>query len=221
VSGIRGSKIDRPVRPFVVGLTGSFGTGKSTVAWLLGQRGARVIDADRVAHEVFRKENRIHGKLQSLFPELGGNMNRAKVARIVFRDSKKRRALERLIHPYIFARIQEEILKTAKPILVVEVPLLFESGFHRHTDWNGVVKAGEKVVTRRLRRRGFTAGEVEARWRAQMPLSGKIRKADFVIDNSQGLERTRAQVIQVWNQIERSLLTHAQRKRKQSFREKG
>jgi len=200
----------------LVGLTGSFGTGKSTAARLFRDRGAQVIDTDRLAHEVFRRGNRLYPKIRALFPEIQGTVNRAKVARVVFRNAGKRKRLERLVHPYVFGRISEELRRRQKGIVVIEVPLLFESGFHRKCARTVVVKARPSEVVRRLRFKGFSKGEVEARWRAQWPLGRKTARADFIIENSKGLGRTRAQVRTVWNQlnrIERSLLKHAKRKR--------
>ncbi len=214
MSKIRGTRIKSRRRPVVIGLTGNFGAGKSTVARLFRRLGAHVLDADQLAHEVFRKNNPFHERLRFLFPEIRGPLTRTKVAKIVFQNARRRQKLERLIHPYVFNRIQEEMGRTARPV-VVEIPLLFESGFHHHTDSNVVVNSGKKAVIERLRRKGFSAREIAARWRAQMNAQEKIRQADYVIDNSRGLGDTRARVVQVWNQIERSLLKHAQRKIKQ------
>ena len=210
----RGSRTKSQRRPVIVGLTGSFGAGKSTVAKLFRCLGAHVLDADQLAHEVFQKKNPYHERLRFLFPEIRGLLTRAKIARIVFHNERRRQKLERLIHPYVFNRIEEETARTRRPVLVVEVPLLFESGFHHHTDSNVVVNTGKKAILARLRRKGYSAEEVAARWRAQMDSPEKIRKADYVINNTRGLEVTRARVLQIWNQIERSLLTHAQRKTK-------
>ena len=202
-------KLGRP--SFLVGLTGNFGAGKSTVARFFKEKGAHVLNADRLAHEVYQKENRFHGKLYLLFPELEGRLNRERISKIVFQDAQKRRSLERLIHPYVFNRIREEIKKTPKPIVILEVPLLFESGFYRETDCNVVVKAESQTILGRLARKGYEKTEVEARWRAQMPLSEKIRRSDYLVDNSDGFKRTRKQVVQIWKKIERSLLEHGQR----------
>lgn len=175
-----------------------------------------MIDADRLAHEVFRKGNPVYPKVVALFPEIRGRLSRSKVARVVFRMAGKRRELERLVHPYVFRRISEKLKGMRRGVAVVEVPLLFESGYDRRCTRTIVVKADASQVAARLRRKGFTRGEVEARWYAQMPLARKAAKADEVINNSDGLGRTRAQVGRIWkklNRIERSLLKHVKRKR--------
>lgn len=202
-------------KPLLIGLTGNFGAGKSTVARFFREKGGAVVNADQLVHEAYRVRSRLYQKLRSLFPELKGRLDRRRIARIVFRDARKRRSLERLTHPYVFSRIREEIRKKPKPVVILEVPLLFESGYYRQTDCNVVVRAKTEEVLKRLARRGYPETEIKTRWRAQMPLSEKIRRADYVIDNSDGFKRTREQVVQVWKQIERSLSKHGQRKRKQ------
>ena len=188
-----------------MGLTGNFGTGKSTVARLFRRRGTRVLSADRLAHEVFEKENPLYPQVRSLFPKIKGSLSRAAIAQIIFRDSEKRRALESLIHPYVFRRIREEMGRMRSRVVILEIPLLFESGFDQECDCTIVVRAPLKKVFERLLERGFREAEVEARWRAQMPLRRKIRRADYSIDNSDGREATRRQVVQIWKKIERSL----------------
>jgi len=135
---------------------------------------------------------------------------------VVFRNSKKRRALEGLIHPYVFDRIREELVRARAKIVVAEIPLLFESGFHRLCDCRVVVRAPRSKVIDRLLGKGFGRQEIQERWRAQWPLGEKIRRAEFVIDNSDGLRKTRREAARVWKEIEkreRSTSTHAKRER--------
>lgn len=199
-----------------MGLTGNFGTGKSTVARYFRKMGARVLNADRLAHEVFQKKNPIYPRIRSLFPELKGRLNRTDVARIVFQDARKRRALESLIHPYVFDRILAHIQQGRERVVILEIPLLFESGFDRECDYTVVVRTTAKEVFRRLQEKGFQKAEVRARWRAQMPLQKKIKRSDSFIDNSRKRGETRRQVVRIWKKIEsieRSLRKHDQRER--------
>lgn len=166
------------------------------------EEGACVLDADRLAHEVFRKDNRLHLRVRSLFPEFKGRLHRSRIAEVVFKNPRRRRTLESLIHPYVFDRIQEEVRRARRRMVVVEVPLLFESGFDRRCDRNIVVQSSREKVFERLLRKGYSKKEILARWRAQIPPRGKIRRADFVIDNSNGFNGTRRQVVQIWNQIQ-------------------
>lgn len=196
-----------------IGLTGNFGTGKSTVARIFRQKGVRVLSADRMVHEVFRKGNPVYPKIRSLFRELKGHLTRRRLAAVVFGDPRKRRALESLIHPYVLGRIREEIRKTHRGVVVVEIPLLFESGYEREVDRTIVVTAPREKARKRLLRKGFKASEVDVRWRVQMPLSEKVRRADERIDNSDGREKTRRQAVQILKKLERSLIAHGQRKK--------
>jgi len=194
-----------------VGLTGNFGTGKSTVARLFRRLGAEVVNADRLAHEVFRKENRLYPGIRSLFPELKGRLSREALARIVFQSPVRRRALESLVHPYVFDRIREETRRRRARVVVVEAPLLFESGFDQACDGTILVQASPQETLRRLRGKGFREAEVRARWRAQWPVKKKIRRSDYLIDNSDGRQKTQRQVVQIWKDIERSLKKHGKR----------
>lgn len=181
-----------------VGLTGSFGSGKSTVARMFRRKGACVLSSDRLAHEVFRKGNPVYPKILRLFKLK--NLTRAKTAEIVFRDAPQRRRLESLVHPYVFRRIREETAKKKRKVVVVEVPLLFESGFDRLCDRTVTVLADPKKILKRLARKGYSPPEIRARLRAQMPPGEKSRRSDEVIDNSGTLQKTRQQVERLWNQ---------------------
>lgn len=160
------------------------------------------MDADQLAHEVFRKGNQIYSKIRSLFPEIKGNPTRAQIARIVFQDSERRRKLESLIHPYVFWRLGEKLARMRSGVAVVEVPLLFETGFGRRCDATIVVSASRSEVLKRLSAKGFSEEEIERRWRAQMPLEEKVKRADYRVDNSNGRLKTERQVQKIWNQIQ-------------------
>ena len=180
-----------------VGLTGSFGSGKSTVVREFRKKGALVLDADRIAHEVFRKENPVYPRVRRLFGKELKHLNRARVAEIVFRNAPKRRRLESLVHPYVFRRIREEFAKSRRPVVMAEVPLLFETGFDRGFDRTVTVVTDKKKIFERLRR-CYTPAEIRARLRAQMPAAEKARRSDEVINNSGDLKKTRREVERLW-----------------------
>ena len=96
-------------------------------------------------------------------------------------------------------------------MVVVEAPLLFESGFDQACDGTILVQASPQETLRRLRGKGFREAEVRARWRAQWPVKKKIRRSDYLIDNSDGRQKTQRQVVQIWKDIERSLKKHGKR----------
>ncbi len=172
------------MRRLVVGLTGTFGSGKSTVGKILKRFGARkVIDSDLVAHEVFRPGHPAGKKIRLLFG-VKKSISRKVIAKEVFSNPKKRRRLESIIHPYVSQRIAREIGRISSGVVILEVPLLFETGFDRFCDVTVAVLTGERNIVKRLSRVGFKPEEVRARLRAQLPEREKKRRADLYIQNS-------------------------------------
>lgn len=190
----------------LVGLTGSFGSGKSAVATMFSERGIPVQDADQVARDVVR--NGTTG-LDEVVRQFGaevlgsdGEMDRAKVAAIVFGDPAARQRLNAIIHP----KVREEQMRfvqanAAAPIVVLEIPLLLESGGRGAMNKVVVVTASERIRFARLKGRGFGEKEVIARLGTQMPQAVKVSKADYVITNDGTLDETRKQVWRVIEQI--------------------
>ncbi len=191
-------------RPVVIGLTGNIACGKSTVARMLAEKGACVIDADAIAHEVIRKGTPAYDAvLQRFGPGIlgpDGEIDRRRLGEIVFRDPVALRDLEAIVHPAVLKEIQRRILAcSGAPAIVVEAIKLIESGFARACDALWVVTCPEAEQIRRLmRERGFTEEEARIRIRAQPPQEEKIRQADVVIDNGGDLEATRRQVEAAW-----------------------
>ncbi len=189
----------------VVGLTGTYGSGKSTAANLFRDLGAFVVDADNLAHEALIPGSPVYADIQKLFESLDvetdGRLDRRKMAAFVFDDAELRERLEKIIHPFVFGRIGEEVAQAKTPCIIVEVPLLFESGFDRFCDAVVVVSAPEAVIEKRMRERGMTPENVRKRQQAQMPLEEKRQKADFVIDNSEDFQKTRREVESIWKSM--------------------
>ena len=191
-----------PQGKVVVGLTGSFGSGKSTVAKIFKRLGARkVIDCDRLAHEVFGPNHPIGKKIKTLFGEKGGRLNRKSIARAVFSDPRKRRQLEALVHPYVYKRIREELGKIRGGIVILEVPLLFETGFDEWCDATVSISAPRQAVLDRLRARGFGTAEVGARLKAQLSSREKMRRAHFHIWNSGSKQQLMKRTKSLWEKL--------------------
>ncbi len=166
----------------VVGVTGTFGSGKSTVSRIFKKLGAKkIIDCDRLAHEPFRAGHPLRIKIKSFFP-LG--LSRSGIAREVFGDRAKLKRLEAILHPYVLRRVRSEISRVRSGIVVVEVPLLFETGFDRLCDVTIAVVAGKRDILKRLGASGFNKTEVLTRQRAQFSQARKRRLADFIIQNT-------------------------------------
>ena len=190
----------------VVGLTGGFGTGKSSVAQFFRKLGAEVLDADEIANRALKKGSPIFDQVAELFSgacEKGGKkLNRTKIADEVFADPKQRERLEALIHPYVYQKIKDKVEASDREIILVEVPLLFEAGFHTLCHKVVTVKCSFAVKQKRLKRKGFSVEEIRAREKAQMPEALKIQKADYVLDNSKSIYQTRRDVEILWTKLE-------------------
>lgn len=188
-----------------MGLTGGFGTGKSTVADFFREFGAQVIDADRLAHRALRKDSPVFPRLRACFKEAvcpsTGGLRRKVIAAIIFGDPKRRKEAEALIHPYVGRQMREIAAASRKSVVVLEVPLLFEAGMDRLCDRTVVVEATDGERTQRLLRRGFSRQEIKARQAAQMPLREKIRRADAVIHNSGQRNETKRQARLLWEKF--------------------
>lgn len=183
----------------IVGLTGNFGTGKSTVSKIFRSLGACVIDADRIAHRALEPQSEVYPKIKRLFGKRG--LSRKQIAEIIFRDAAKRKKLEAIVHPYVFSQMVSEMAEVREPVIVLEVPLLYETGFDQFCGITVVVKTPEADAARRLAAGGVSGDEVRRRWDAQMSQEGKISRASFVIDNSGTLEKTEQEVQSVWQKI--------------------
>lgn len=167
----------------IVGLTGTFGSGKSTVASLFKHFGAeKVVNADQLAHEVYQKNNPIRKHIEALFG-LEGDWDRKQLAKIVFKDPLKRKLLERIIHPYVFNRMDQEVGKVKKGMIILEIPLLFETGADRLCDKTVAVVSGIKNIVERLADKNFTEDQVRKRVAAHFSETKKKKYADFIIKN--------------------------------------
>lgn len=190
------------VQKLIIGLTGGYGVGKSSVAQLFKNLGAEVIDADDIAHDAMKKGSPVFDLIIEMFEEAlhpgGKKMDRAMIAEIVFADAKRRKELEAVIHPYVFKKIQEKIAASERRVILVEVPLLFEAGFEVLCDKVIVVTCNSTVKMKRFKGKRITEQEVRARERAQMAEALKAQKGNFIIDNSKSIYQTQREVERLW-----------------------
>ncbi|VAX18693.1 Dephospho-CoA kinase [hydrothermal vent metagenome] len=194
----------------LIGVTGGLATGKSLVSSMLVDLGARLIDCDVLAREVTAPGSDGLTKVKAEFGETvirdDGALNREELASLVFSDPAKLSALEGILHPIIkqlvMLRSKEIISKDKDAVVVVDAPLLFESGLSHNMDRNIVVVCELKEQKLRAKRRGgLSEGQIESRIAAQAPLSKKSEMADYIIDNSGKENETLAQVGEVWRKI--------------------
>jgi dephospho-CoA kinase len=194
----------------VAGLTGGIATGKSTVASIFEAAGARLIDADRIARDAVRKGAPAYHDAVAHFGEAvlqdDGEIDRKRLAAVIFNDPAEQRALERIVHPQVKQEIARSLdlirRETPDALVIVDVPLLFESGMDRGLAAAIVVYVPEQIQLERLMARdALTQPEALARIRAQMPIEKKKSLATLVIDNSGSLERTRDQTLEVYRRL--------------------
>jgi dephospho-CoA kinase len=189
----------------LIGLTGGAGSGKSTVAAMLRELGAEVLDADDAAHAAYEPGR---PGFEEVVREFGsefvrdGRIDRARLGELVFSDKDARLRLNAIVHPlvreWMAARTAEAAVRGAR-VVVQEVPLLFENGLERLYSSVALVYVPESVQLERLVvGRGLSEERARAMIAAQMPIEEKRRRAHHVIDNSGTGEATRAQVDALW-----------------------
>lgn len=195
--------------PLNVGLTGNIGSGKSTVARLLVAHGAALIDADVLAREA-TDDPVVLRDLAAAFGEgvlRSGALDRDALGRLVFDDPAARRRLNAIIHPWVGQERERRVAALeaqAEPpaVIVHDIPLLFEVGLDAAMDKTVVVDAPLALrLERVMARSGLSEAEVRARDAAQLPLSEKVKRADYVIDNSREAAGLEPQVARVWGQL--------------------
>jgi len=190
-----------------VGLTGGIGAGKSTVARMLADRGALVLDADVAAREVVAPSTQGLAEVVRTFGEEvlapDGSLDRAALADRVFCDRERRAALNAIIHPRVRAWMAERV--AAAPVgsvVVQDIPLLVESGLTGLFDLVVVVDAADGVrVERLVRDRGMDRTDAEARIAAQAPREDRLAAADAVIGNDGAPEDLEPQIAELWSRI--------------------
>jgi dephospho-CoA kinase len=190
----------------LIGLTGNIGTGKSTVAAMLAELGAEVIDADRVAHEVMQAGTLAHRRIVEAFGlevlDPDGEVDRARLGAIVFADPAALMRLEAIVHPATLEAINRRVTATSADVVVVEAIKLIESGIADGCDsvWVTTCRP-EQQVHRIMDGRGLSRAQAEQRVQAQPPQEEKITRADVVVDTAGSLSRTRAQVQAAWERL--------------------
>lgn len=194
----------------IVGVTGGMGTGKTRVAGMFRRMGAVVIDADEISHQLIYPGRPAWKKIVSTFGKTVLRrdyfIDRKILAKKVFSDSRKLKKLSGIIHPLVYKAIREKIARIGRQgpsaIVILDVPLLLESGGRKLTDKLVVVTAPRNVQLKRA------CGKLEIgmsdalrRIKAQMPLKEKIKIADFVIDNGGSLISTEKQARAIWKKL--------------------
>lgn len=189
----------------VIGLTGGIASGKSTVSNMFRDLNIPVIDADVAARDVVRVGEEAYHKIVSTFGKeilkSDGTIDRQKLGSIVFHNKEKRLLLNQIVHPAIrsfMAQQKESYIKDGHKVVVMDIPLLYESKLMYLVDKTLLVFVSEEVQLERLKRRNqLTNDEAQARINSQMPLKEKVRLADAVLDNNGTISYTRQQLYNI------------------------
>ncbi|UOE54646.1 dephospho-CoA kinase [Bacillus sp. CMF12] len=195
-----------------VGLTGGIASGKSTVSSLLIEKGYTVIDADIEARLAVEKGEEAYQEIVRHFGERvllkDGSIDRAELGSIIFHDEKERKALNSIVHPAVRKRMtakKEQAISRNEQLIILDIPLLFESKLQYMCDKTLLVYADEDIQLQRLMQRNqLSEKEAMARIHSQMPLREKKALADAVIDNNGRIEETEKQlwdILRKWNAI--------------------
>jgi dephospho-CoA kinase len=185
---------------FVIGLTGSIAMGKSTTARLFAEEGVPVHDADAAVHKHY--EGEAVAPIEAAFPGVtrDGKVDRGALGQRVSGDPEALRQLEQIVHPLV-RRTETGFLRKAEAagakVVVLDIPLLFETGGDKRVDAVVVASAPAEMQRARLLERGIGMERLDALLARQMPDAEKRKRADFVVDSSQGIEHARAQVRQI------------------------
>ncbi len=194
---------------FILGITGGLATGKSSVAQMFGKLGAKVVSADKIAHALLKPRGVYFKKILKEFGQeilQNGEIDRKKLADIVFKDRKKLKRLESILHPQVRRVMEKEIQAYRKikseGVVVLDVPLLFEAGLDKDVNYAIVVKASRKEQLKRAQKLSLDKNKALERIRAQWPLGAKLRLADIVINNEGSKKKTEKEVKKIWQKLQ-------------------
>jgi dephospho-CoA kinase len=190
---------------FILGLTGSIGMGKTTTAQLFAEEGVPVHDSDAAVHRLY--EGEAVGAIEAAFPgtTANGQVDRQKLGAMVVGDVAALKRLEAIVHPLVRqseTRFLEQARARGEKIVLLDIPLLYETGGEQRVDAVVVVTAPADMQRRRvLTRPGMTPEKLDALLAKQMPDSEKRARADFIVDSGGGLEAAREQVRNILTEI--------------------
>lgn len=193
----------------VIGLTGNFGTGKTTVSQILAGLGAVIIDADKLGHTLLQPGTQTYNEIVSLFGKSilkpDGQIDRSKLGQLVFANSTALAQLNGIMHPRMYELAQQKIehyRRQGVKVVVLEAALLIEAGWRPLVDQVWLTTASETTVVDRLKgARGLNEEQIRARLRSQMPQDEKARQADIIINTDCTLDELKARVTTLWDAL--------------------
>lgn len=189
-----------------VGLTGGIASGKTTVANLFKDLGAEIIDSDEICYRLMAPDRPAYHEIIAHFGPSCLNpdktLNRDYLRERILYNSSDKQILEKILHPKVLSYTKMRLKQMQpKAIVIVDVPLLFEVGWQKYFDYTIVVYTEKEICLNRLTKSKLSKQEAEQFFRLQIPLKEKVKKADFIIDNSGNLENTKKQVEELWKKL--------------------
>ncbi len=194
---------------FVLGVTGNIGCGKSTVAAMFKTRDAQIIDADVLAHKLYPVGSSIYRKIKKTFGEgviqADNRIDRVKLAKIVFTNKGALTMLNNIVHPELIREINRRVQKSDKKVIILDAALIIEAGLRKAVDRLVVVTAKKRQqILRSQKSSGFKRDEVAGIIKSQISQNTKSRFADFIIDNSGSIGKTRKQILAIRRKLWKS-----------------
>lgn len=182
-----------------VALTGNIGSGKSTVGKLFKEEGFYIFDADRIIRGFYEEKGEVYKRVLEAFGssilDEEGNIDRKKLAQLVFEDDEKLKILESITHQALYQRLKEEFTKLPpNSIAIVEASLFIERGTYRNYNVVLLVYASYETCKDRAIREGYSLEDFERRWKKQLPPEEKLKHAHFIINNDGSLEDLKRRV---------------------------
>jgi len=197
----------------IIGITGSIGSGKTTVAKIFSKHQYNRIDADEIAHRIIKKNSVAYKKIIERFGssilDKNKSIDRKKLGDVVFNDNTKLKKLNSITHPIILKEIKNLINKIKsrcghKTRIVIDAPLLLETRTKSFVDKIVVVKTNKEQIIKRMNKK-YPKEKIERILKAQMPLNEKIKHADFVVDNSRNIKHLENQVKKIIEELNQKL----------------
>jgi len=190
----------------LVGLTGNYGMGKSTILSMFKKFGAITLDADSIVRILLTEKDileKIRGLLGDKVFYKNGSLNKDVVAKLIFKNNKLLHNIEDILHTIVFERINDFLDKIHEQdrVIIIEIPLLYERGYEDRFDRTITVHTKEDIALDRLEKEGIDRKDAILRLKSQLPVEEKVKRSDFIIDNNGTIEDTMAQVEMIYRKL--------------------
>ncbi len=190
----------------LVGVTGALCAGKSTACAFFRELGARVIDADKIVHRLYKTDGEVGRLVKKNFGSgvlTKGKVDTVKLGKAAFAGKKNLEKLCRIVHPRVIKIMRKEVKRSRRPVTVLDAPLLIETGLSEEVDYVVVVSAPAKKRIKRCVGKRHTREDIRLREARQMCLRDKIRRADFVIYNNSSKQYVKKEAGRIWKTLKR------------------